>query len=70
MADFEPTTDIKLLAVPLANDGESTLTFSSKSAQSAYFSSKVVGSFPRVILHIRGKTTQCVYRGTLKSYST
>lgn len=47
MADFEPTTDIKLLAVPLANDGESTLTFSSKSAQSAYFSSKVVGSFSK-----------------------
>lgn len=47
MADFEPTTDIKLLVVPLVNDGESTLTFSSKSAQSAYFSSKVVGSFSK-----------------------
>lgn len=47
MADFEPSTNIKLLAVPLVNDGESTLTFSSKSAQSAYFSSKTVGTFSK-----------------------
>lgn len=41
---FTPSTEVYLLNVPLVNDGASTLTFSSESAQSSYFLSKLVNS--------------------------